>query len=257
MPCGPAHLDALRAPAYTFEGHLPFGFPRACLDPFGPALGASAVGLGRAFCELCVITRNVPRLGRSHLGVAQSALLGGARFVQFREKDMTTREALAVAHTLRQLTRDFGALFVINDRVDLALAVGADGVHVGEQDMPVSRARRLLGPKALIGASAATVEAALAAQAASANYLGVGPIYATSSKADAGDALGLGPLREVASAVQIPILAIGGITAENTPEVIRAGAAGVAVISAITDAEDSLRATESLLHAVQQMHVRA
>jgi len=211
----------------------------------------------RAGYELCLITRAVRRLGRSHLAVAQAALLGGARFLQFREKEMTAREMLAAARSLRQLTRDFGARFVVNDRVDIALAVGADGVHLGEVDLPIPVARRLLGRSATIGASVATVEAAQAAQAAGADYLGVGPIYPTGSKADAGAAIGLEPLRRIADAVDLPVLAVGGITVANAAEAIRAGAAGVAVISAVSDAEDMVSATEALLEAVQGVRAEA
>ncbi len=200
--------------------------------------------------ELCVITRDVPRLGRTHLEVARAALQGGARFLQFRDKEMSTRALLATARALRQLTREAGAWLVVNDRVDIALAVGAEGVHVGNEDMPLALARRLLGAQAIIGASVDTVEAARAAQAAGADYLGVGPVYPTGSKADAGAAIGLGRLQEIARATELPILAIGGLTVENTAAVIRAGAAGVAVISAVTDAEDMARATEALREAV-------
>jgi len=200
--------------------------------------------------DLCVITRAVPRLGRGHLDVARAALEGGARFLQFRDKDMSTRELVEAAAELRELTRRCGALLVVNDRVDVALAVGADGVHLGGDDMPVSAARRLLGENAVIGVSAASVESARAAEAAGVDYLGVGPIFATGSKADAGEAIGLGPMRLVRAAVALPLLAIGGISAANARQVIRAGADGVAVISAISDAEDMVAATTELLQRV-------
>lgn len=200
--------------------------------------------------QLCVITRAVPSLGRDHLAVAQGALEGGARFLQFREKEMSTRELVETAAALLGLARAFGAVLVVNDRVDVALAVGADGVHVGESDLPVAEARRILGPKAIIGASAATVESARAAEAEGADYLGVGPIYPTGSKADAGEAIGLGPLAALRAAVRLPLLAIGGITAANAADVIRAGAHGVAVISAVSDAEDMARATAELLQKI-------
>jgi thiamine-phosphate pyrophosphorylase len=200
--------------------------------------------------RLCVITRAVPRLHRDHLAVAQGALEGGARFLQFREKEMSTRELVETAAALLGLTRAFGAVLVVNDRVDVALSVGADGVHVGESDLPVAEARRILGSGAIIGASAATVESAQRAAAEGANYLGVGPIYQTGSKADAGEAIGLGPLAAIRAAVSLPLLAIGGINAENAAQVIQAGAHGVAVISAVSDAEDIARATAELLQKI-------
>ncbi len=205
--------------------------------------------------EVCVITRDVPSLGRTHLDVARAALQGGARLIQFRDKDLSTRGLVEVARELRQVTREFGAQLIVNDRVDVALAVGADGVHVGESDMPVTLVRRLLGAKALIGASVDTPEAALAAEAAGADYLGVGPIYATGSKADAGEAIGLGPLQQIRRATRVPVLAVGGITADNAGAAIRAGAHGVAVISAVSDAADMARATEMLWRAVHAAQV--
>ena len=200
--------------------------------------------------DLCVITRAVPQLGRGHLDIARAALEGGARFLQFRNKHMTTRELVETAGELRRLTRQYGGMLVVNDRVDVALAVGADGVHLGNDDMPVSEARRLLGPDAIIGASAATVESARAAEAAGADYLGVGPIFATGSKADAGEAIGLGPMQQVKAAVELPLLAVGGITAGNVSQVIRAGADGVAVISAVSEADDMAAATAELLQRI-------
>jgi thiamine-phosphate pyrophosphorylase len=206
--------------------------------------------MARPHYDLCVITRAVPHLGRDHLVVARAALEGGARFLQFREKEMTTRELVDTAGKLLQLARAFEAVLVVNDRVDVALAAGADGVHVGESDLPVAIARQVLGPGAIIGASAATVESARAAEAEGADYLGIGPIFPTGSKADAGKAIGLRPLTAIRAAVKIPVLGIGGISASNAGEVIRAGAEGVAVISAISDAEDMAGATAELLRSI-------
>jgi thiamine-phosphate pyrophosphorylase len=206
--------------------------------------------MARPRYELCVITRAVPDLGRDHLAVARGALEGGARFLQFREKEMPTRDLVETAAALLGLAREFGAVLVVNDRVDVALAVGADGVHVGESDLPVAEARRLLGPVAIIGASAATVESARRAEGEGADYLGVGPIYPTGSKADAGEAIGLAPIAAIRAAVNLPVLGIGGIGAGNVAEVIRAGAHGVAVISAVSDAEDMARATAELLQRI-------
>ena len=200
---------------------------------------------------LCVVTRVVPQLGRGHLEVAAAALEGGARFLQLRDKELGTRDLLALAQELRRLTRVHGAVFVVNDRVDIAWAAEADGVHLGQDDMPAAEARRLLGPEAIIGVSAATVEMARAAQAAGADYLGAGPVYPTGSKVDAGEAIGLARIAELHAAVTLPILGIGGIGVSNAADVIAAGAAGVAVISAVTDAPDMAQATRELRTKVE------
>lgn len=207
--------------------------------------------MGKPQYDLYVITRNVPQLRRSHVDVAKAAVAGGVRFLQFREKEMTTREMVETAGELRRLTGEYGAVLVVNDRVDVALAVGADGVHLGEEDMPLPVARRLLGPTAIIGASVAAVENAKAAEAAGADYLGVGPVYATGSKVDAGEAVGCESIRQIRAAVGIPILGVGGVNADKAAEVIRAGADGVAVISAVSDAEDMVAATADLLQRIR------
>jgi len=201
--------------------------------------------------DLCVITARSDRLRRDHLDVAGAALQAGCPMLQLRAKDLSTCELLALGTQLRQLTRDCGALLIVNDRVDIALAVEADGVHLGEQDLPISIARRLLGKQAIIGASAATPERAIAAKCHGASYIGVGPIYSTSSKADAGDAIGCAPIEQIKDAAGLPVLAIGGITRDNVAAVIRAGADGVAVISAVSEADDMAGATSALLDAIR------
>jgi thiamine-phosphate diphosphorylase len=200
--------------------------------------------------DLCVITQRVPRLGRDHLAVARAALEGGARTIQFREKEMTTRERLAIARELRQLTRAHAAALIVNDEVDVALAVGADGVHLGTDDMPVGIARRLLGSDAAIGASVANVREAQADEAMGATYVSVGSIFATGSKPDAGEAIGLQPLGEIKRAVHLPVLAIGGINCDNVEAAIRAGADGVAVIGAVAEADDMVAATRKLVRLI-------
>jgi thiamine-phosphate pyrophosphorylase len=202
--------------------------------------------------SLCVITKSVPHRGRGHADVARAALEGGCRFLQLRDKELSTRRLVEVAQEIRELTHAVGATFVVNDRVDVALAAEADGVHLGEEDMPLTVARRLLGSRAIIGASAATVAAARAAEAEGADYLGAGPVFTTGSKADAGEAVGFGPVTLLKAAVGIPVLGIGGITAANVTGVIHAGADGVAVISAIADAEDMVEATRALLARIRE-----
>ncbi len=204
--------------------------------------------------HLCAITTRCGRLGRSHLEVARGALEGGCRLIQLRDKEMTTAEMVKVAEQMRRLTSEYGAAFIVNDRVDVALAAGADGVHLGPDDMPVQTARRLMGPGAVIGASVANVTEAGAAEAAGASYVSVGAIYVTPSKADAGAPVGVGPIGEIKRTVSVPVLAIGGITCENVTEVVRAGADGVAVISAVCGAEDMAQATRALLARIRQAH---
>jgi thiamine-phosphate diphosphorylase len=148
---------------------------------------------------------------------------------------------------LRALTRERGALLIVNDRIDVALAVEADGAHVGQDDdMPIELARKLLGPDRILGVSAGNLEEAITAVAGGADYLGVGPIYATNTKADAGQPIGLALLSELARRYSIPLVAIGGIQAENAAAVVQAGATGIAVIRAVVNAEDIVAATRSL-----------
>ncbi len=202
--------------------------------------------------DLCVITSQVEHLQRGHVGVARAALEGGATIIQLREKNLPTRALLGLAAEISDLCRDRGAAFVVNDRVDIALAAEADGVHLGMDDMPIAVARRLLGAGRLIGASVDDPADAAEAQAAGASYLGVGPIFPTGSKADAGRAIGTQPLAEIKRAVAIPVLAIGGLTCDNVDSVIRAGADGIAVISAVAGADDMAAAARALRERVSR-----
>jgi thiamine-phosphate diphosphorylase len=201
--------------------------------------------------DLCVITARSDRLGRSHLDVAKAALEGGCRLLQFRDKSLSSRDLWAIGVQMRRLTRDYQARLIINDRVDIALAVEADGVHLGGEDLPIAAARRLFGERAIIGASVADPERAALARSEGATYLGVGPVYATSSKADADDAIGLSRIREIRDAAALPVLAIGGINRSSVEAVIRADADGIAVISAVSEANDMVAATAELLDAIR------
>lgn len=187
---------------------------------------------------------------RPIIDVVRAAIRGGATVIQMREKHASTREMVEMGRALRQITRDAGAPLIINDRIDVALALDADGVHLGQDDMRATDARRLLGPKQIIGVSADTIEDARAAEAVGATYLGVGDVYGTPAKADAGEVIGVERVREVAHAVSIPIIGIGGITAENAGPVIDAGAVGVAVISAVVGAADPEQAARALHNIV-------
>jgi len=201
--------------------------------------------------RLCVITDRRLARGRSHAEVARQALAGGATMIQLRDKEAGSRELHETAVLLRRITREHGALLIVNDRADIALASEADGVHVGQDDLPVAAARRLLGPRAVVGASARNPYEALAAERAGADYLGVGPIHeARGSKPDTLPPQGVELLRRIAARVRLPLLAIGGIGASNAAEIIDAGASGVAVISAVVAAEDIAAATAELLAVV-------
>lgn len=189
--------------------------------------------------------------GRSHEEVAAAALAGGATVLQLRDKRMSAAALYRVACRLRELTRRAGIPLIINDRVDVALAADADGVHLGPDDLPLEAARRVLGPRRIIGASVGTVAEAIRAEREGATYLGVGPVFATATKADAGPAVGVERVAAVVRAVGIPVVGIGGITPENAAEVLRAGAAGVAVISAVAAAPDPTAAARALLEAVR------
>ncbi len=184
--------------------------------------------------------------GRATAEIVRAAIRGGIDAVQLRGKDLPAREQLAIGRELRAITRDAGVLFIVNDRVDLALALAADGVHVGQDDLPAEIVRRLVGPEMIIGVSAATIPEALAARAAGADYLGVGAIYGTATKLDAGAATGSALLGTIAGAVDLPLVAIGGINATNVAAVIAAGAAGAAVVSAIIAADDPEAAAREL-----------
>lgn len=202
--------------------------------------------------DLCVITRELDTRGRGHLEIARAALRGGATMLQLRDKRLATRPLLELATTLQSLCRAHGATFIVNDRVDIALACGADGVHLGEDDMPLSVARGLLGPEAILGASVDNPAAAREAAQRGADYLGVGPVFPTGSKSDAGAAIGLAPIGEITRATRLPLLAIGGLTCDNITSVIQAGASGIAVISTVAEAEDMEATTRGLLDRIRR-----
>jgi thiamine-phosphate pyrophosphorylase len=197
-----------------------------------------------------VITDPHGARGRSHREIADAAIRGGATAVQLRMKEEPTRLLLDAARAIAPLCRAAGVAFLVNDRVDVAMIAGADGVHVGQDDLPPAEVRALMGPRALIGVSAATIEEAIAAERAGADYLGVGAVYATASKSDAGAPVGLTRLTEIRRAVVLPVVGIGGITADNAAAVVRAGAQGVAVITAVTLADDMVAAVQRLRRAV-------
>lgn len=196
---------------------------------------------------LYVITDNTLRPGRGHIEIAQAVLEAGGRILQLRDKHASTRELVQTGIRLRELTRAYHALLIVNDRVEVALAVEADGVHLGQEDMPLPLARQLMGEQAIIGISAATIEEAVQAESEGANYLGVGPMFATGTKPDAGLPVGPERLKEIKQHVRIPVFGIGGISPQNYRIVLEAGADGVCVIGAIATAPDMQEAVKSFL----------
>ncbi len=200
--------------------------------------------------DLYVVTDSRLAGERGTLWTIEEAIAGGADVVQLREKEMSTREMILLGQALRELTRKHGVLFVVNDRVDVALAVGADGVHVGQDDMPAPLVRRLVGPEMIVGVSATTLVEAVRAAEDGADYLGVGPIYPTGTKPDAAPVTGPGLVAEARRATGLPIVAIGGIGPANAAEVVAAGADGVAVISAIVGKPDPRAEARRIKEAV-------
>lgn len=185
--------------------------------------------------------------GRTHLEIARAAIAGGARIVQIRDKNASDRDFYEAAMAIRMLTADAGAVLFVNDRVHIAAAVEADGVNVGQDDIPVSAARGILGPKAIIGLSCNCIEQAIEAENQGADYVGFGPVFPTYTKHDAGPVSGIKTLKLVCEKVKLPVVAIGGIGASNIAEVAAAGATGAAVISAIVCADDMTAATIELV----------
>jgi thiamine-phosphate pyrophosphorylase len=182
--------------------------------------------------------------------VVMAAVRGGVTAVQLREKECPTREFVELARRLKSSLAPLGIPLIVNDRVDVALAAGADGVHVGQSDMEYADVRRLVGPDFVVGLSVETLEHALQASSLDVDYLGVGPIFATPTKTDAAPACGTGLLSVLRARSRHTLVAIGGINASNAPSVMEAGAHGIAVVSAICAAPDPETAARQLRRAV-------
>jgi thiamine-phosphate pyrophosphorylase len=195
---------------------------------------------------LYLCTERYGKDARDFVKDVDAALRGGVSMVQLREKELGTRDFFDLAREMRQLTDRYGVPLVINDRLDIALACGADGLHIGQGDLPVQAVRRVAGKRLFVGVSCGSILEAEAAEAEGADYIGVGPVFQTGSKSDAGAALGTETLARIIRSVAIPTVAIGGITVNDVPCVLRAGAAGIAVISAILQKEDKAGAASEL-----------
>ena len=195
--------------------------------------------------------------GRDPVALARAMLAGGARLLQLRLKGIATGALLATTEAVHELTAAAGACLIVNDRVDVALAADADGVHLGQDDLPIAVARRLLGPTRWIGFSTHSEEQLAAAAGCGSDYLSLGPIFATTSKADADPVIGCVRLRDARPRVREPLVAIGGITAATTREVLAAGADAVSVIATIVRAPDVERAAAELLEIAASADARA
>ena len=189
---------------------------------------------------------------RTLYDVVRESLEGGVTFLQLREKDLDDENFYKEAVRLQEMAREYGVPFVVNDNVDIAVRMDADGVHVGQSDMEAGDVRALIGPDKILGVSAQTVEQAVLAEKRGADYLGVGAVFPTGSKDDAVE-VSHETLKEICEAVSIPVVAIGGITVNNTPELAGSGICGIAVISAIYGQKDIYQATVSLKKVTEEM----
>ena len=199
---------------------------------------------------LHVITDTTLQSRFTHAKLAELAIAGGADTLQFRQKEGTTRQLIAEAESMQAICEQHKVPLIVNDRADIALAVGAAGAHFGQDDMPVVIGKQILSTNAIIGASARTEAKILAAISEGADYIGFGPIYGTTSKPDAETAKGLDRLRRMCDIAACPVIAIGGIGAQTAADVIRAGAHGIAVISAVCAHAEPTLATQALLNEI-------
>jgi thiamine-phosphate pyrophosphorylase len=206
----------------------------------------STRGLPRHALRLYLVTDQSSAGARTLMDVVAAAVQGGVTCVQLREKQLNTRDFLAQAMMLKALLAPHHIPLVINDRIDVALACGAQGVHLGQSDMPVLQARRLLPPEMFIGWSVETMDDVARSASLPVDYLGVSPIHATPTKTDTQKPWGLEGLRQVRSATALPLVAIGGIHAANARAVLLAGADGLAVVSALCAAQDPCAAAAAL-----------
>ncbi len=200
---------------------------------------------------LCLVTDRGLARGRPTLDIVEAAVCGGVTCVQLREKTGSTREFIEQALAIRDFLRFRDIPLIINDRLDVALAVGADGVHLGQNDMPLAMARSIVKDAMFIGISTNSLEDAVAAEKGGADYLGVGPIYETPTKTDTAPVLGLDGLGKIRKNIKIPLVTIGGMNHSNAAQVIRNGADGIAVVSAIVAAEDPEKVSRDLMNTIR------
>jgi len=216
-------------------------------------VSAAPADVLRRQLRLYLVTDQALTRGRSLEDIVAAAVAGGVGCVQLREKALATGEFLARAVALKRLLAPVGVPLVINDRIDVALACGADGVHLGQSDLPPEEARRLLPPHVFIGWSVETPEDVRRAASLPVDYLGVSPVFATPTKTDTRPAWGLAGLRQVRAMTALPLVAIGGIHCGNAAEVLRAGADGLAVVSALCAADDPRAAAQAMQEQMRAM----
>ncbi len=199
---------------------------------------------------LYVVTSQEMSAGRNTLQVLSSILSAGVRLIQLREKNISKRQLFELAGLVRKMTHDTGALLIINDHLDIALAVGADGVHLGQDDLPISAARKL-APDLILGASSHNIEEAIAAEKDGASYVNIGPIYSTGTKKWTSEYLGPASIRKISEHINIPFTVMGGIKLKHIDELKSAGARIIAVVTAVTAATDPADAARSLMAGIK------
>lgn len=202
--------------------------------------------------DLYLVTDRGLSLDRPLDWVVEKAVKGGATIVQLREKDLETRDFVELAKKLKSILKRYNVPLLINDRIDVALAVGADGVHIGQSDMPYPEARRLLGENAIIGLSVESVEQAREANNFDVDYVAISPVYTTPTKKELKEDLGLEGVRKISETTRHPKVGIGSIKRHNVGEVIKAGADGIAVVSGICSSEDPEKAAKELINEVRK-----
>ena len=216
------------------------------------AMQAMRARLFQALRLYVVTDRNLAK-GREEEEVVSLAIAGGATAIQFRAKDWDAGRMVEVGLRLRSITRDAGVLYIVNDRVDVAMAVDADGVHLGQEDFPVPLARKLLGPGKTIGLTVHNAEQAAEAEGLGADYLGTAAVFPTDTKKYAAVApLGLAGLEGIVRATRLPVVAIGGVSKSNAAQVMATGVAGIAVVSAVVAADDIMGAARDLRAIVDE-----
>ena len=204
---------------------------------------------------LYLITDQYIVKGLSHIQIAEKALLGGIKFIQYREKQLSKRESYKIAFQLREITMRFGAALIINDDIDIAMAVDANGVHLGQDDFPAQMARKILGNDKIIGLSTHSLKEVEEAQSLDVDYIGIGPIFKSATK-DVREPLGVDIIKEIKKISRVPVIAIGGINEENIADVMKAGADAAAVISAIISREDITAAVKGFIRRAGDVKIK-
>jgi thiamine-phosphate pyrophosphorylase len=195
--------------------------------------------------DLYVVTDETLSRGLTHAEIARRSVVGGANVIQLRDKNKSSRELYEIACEIREFCRD-RVLFFVNDRLDIAVAAGADGVHLGQNDLPIEAVRKIVPQNFLIGISVGNVDEAVAAESAGADYVAVSPVFSTMSKMDAGVGHGVAAIRKIRAMVRCPVIGIGGINAGNAAEAVEAGLDGVAVISAVVSSSNVTASVQNL-----------